>query len=504
MDSSVTLDELAGVMKDLGMSGEEAALYKGVVEANIANVAACDAFAWPEEAEVTRQWRKPTDEENPYGAWYVQTDIRTSRTGRLAGVRVAVKDNLLLAGVPLMNGTSILEGYVPDVDAEIIRRMLEEGATIVGKTVCEAYCFSGGSHTSATGAVRNPHNPAHAAGGSSSGSAVVVAAGEVDAAIGCDQGGSIRMPASFCGIVGMKPTWGLIPYTGILGMNPNIDHTGPMTRTVAENARLLEVLAGLDGEDSRQLDVPADPVAYSEALGQGDLSGLKVGIVREGFGLPMSEPDVDASVRRAAQSLGDLGAEVSEVSIPLHAQAGAVTFGSIQAITTSMFNLDGCLLERPDLVPRGFVEKQSTWRDHADELPANVKTVLITSEIVRRRAGYQYLAQTQIGVRLLRQAYDKALKEVDVLVMPTTPMKATVLPEADASPEVVTGLAFAPLANTSAFNQTHHPALSVPCGLVDGLPVGMMLVGRFFEEALLYRIAHGFEEAQDWRERSLG
>ncbi len=495
METTVSEHELAEIMAALGMSAENAGQYVNVVEGNLAGVTACDEFDWPIAEIAERDWHTPAAQDNPYGAWYVRTQIDGSPGGRLAGMKIAVKDNLLLAGVPLMNGTTILEGYVPDVDAEIVTRMLNEGASVVGKTVCEAYCFSGGSHTSSPAMVRNPHDPSRSAGGSSSGSGVVVATGEVDAAIGCDQGGSIRMPSSFCGVVGMKPTWGLVPYTGVLGMNPNIDHTGPMTASVADNARLLEVLAGRDGEDSRQSDVPVDLPVYTDALNADDLAGLRVGVVAEGFGLPTSEPDVDAAVRAAAASLGDLGADVTEISIPMHAQAGAVTFGSIQAITTSMFNLDGCILERPDLVPAGFVEKQRGWRERADELPANVKSFLITSEILRRRAGYRYVAQAALGTRLLRAAYDQALADVDVLVMPTTPMKATPLPEGDISPEEVVGLAFGPLANTSAFNQTHHPALSLPCGQSDGLPIGMMLVGRFFEEELLYRVAHAYEQA---------
>ncbi len=501
MDTRLTPEELGEIMAALGMDAADAPLYQGIVQANLATVVDVDSFAWPVNEPVERVYATPPAAENPHGAWYVRTDVRTQEAGGLAGMRIAVKDNLLMAGVPLMNGTTILEGYVPEEDAEIITRMLDAGATIVGKTVCEAYCFSGGSHTSAPAAVTNPHDPDRSAGGSSSGSGVVVATGEVDAAIGCDQGGSIRMPASFCGIVGMKPTWGLVPYTGILGMSPNIDHTGPMTADVADNARLLEVLAGRDGADSRQIDSPLEAVAYTDALNRSDLDGLRIGILREGFGLPSSEHDVDAAVRAAAMSLTTLGADVSDVSVPMHAQAGTLTFGSVQAMTTSMFDLDGCLTERPDHVPRSYIEKQHEWRARAHELPANVKVMLISSEVLKRRAGYRYLAQARVGVRLLRDAYDAALAQVDALVLPTTPMKATRLPGPDATPEIVTGLAFAPVANTSPFNLTHHPAISLPCGLSEGLPVGMMLVARRYDEALLYRIAHAFEQAQDWRTR---
>jgi len=501
MDTSVSVAELAEVMTSLGMSGSDAESYRGLVESNLEVAASTEGMATPEREPVARRWSRPEPDDNPLGAWYVRTDITGNGAGRLAGMRIAVKDNLLLAGVPLMNGTSILEGYTPDVDSEIITRMLNEGATITGKTVCEAYCFSGGSHTSATGPVRNPHNRDHSAGGSSSGSGVVVANGEVDAAIGCDQGGSVRMPSSFCGIVGMKPTWGLVPYTGILGMNPNIDHTGPMTADVKTNAKLLEVLAGPDGEDSRQLNLPAGPFAYTDQLASTDLSGIRIGIVGEGFGLPTSDVNVDAKVRAAALSLAALGAEVSDLSVPMHAQSGVALFGAMQAITTSMFGLDGCLIERPDVVPESYIAAQHGWREQADDLPANVKTVLIYSEIMRRRAGYKYLARAMQGVRLLREAYDDALARVDLLAMPTTPMTATRLPASDASPEEVTALAFGPVANTSAFNNTHHPAISIPCGMSEGLPVGMMLVGRFYDEALIYRVAHAFEQAEDWQNR---
>lgn len=494
MSVSITDEEMVEVMVSLGMSGEDAGLYKGLVEANMAVAEAGGALGASPPVLIEREWRYPEPEENPFGAWYVRTNLVGAAQGKLAGKSVVVKDNLLLAGVPLMNGTSILDGYIADVDAQIVTRMLNAGATIIGKSVCEAYCFSGGSHTSATGFVRNPRKPSHSAGGSSSGSAALIAAGEVDLAIGCDQGGSIRMPASFSGIVGMKPTWGLVPYSGILGMNPSIDHTGPMTATVADNALLLEVLAGKDGEDTRQIDVPDKPVAYTDALGSRDLTGICVGIVAEGFGLPSSEADVDATVRAAANRFSELGATVMEISIPAHAQAGAITFGATQAITTSMFSLDGCLIERPDSVPVSYIEHQSHWRERADELPANVKFSLISGELLRRRHGYSLVARAKQGVRQIREDYNKALTDVDVLIMPTTPMKATPLPRPDASPEEVVGLAFGPLANTSVFNNTHHPAISVPCGVADDLPIGMMLVGRHFDEALLYKLAHAFEQ----------
>src|SRR5947207_2972610 len=197
--------------------------------------------------------RRPTSEENPHGAWYVKTEVPGGGSGKLAGKRIALKDNICLAGVPMMNGASTLEGYVPDVDATIVTRMLDAGGTILGKVHCEYFCFSGGSHTSAAGPVHNPRKMGYYAGGSSSGSAAVVAAGEVEMAIGGDQGGSIRIPAAYCGVYGLKPTHGLVPYTGVFPIENTLDHTGPMTAHVADNTLLADVLAGPAGLDPRQV-----------------------------------------------------------------------------------------------------------------------------------------------------------------------------------------------------------------------------------------------------------
>ena len=239
----------------------------------------------------------PSGEENPYNAWYVKTSIQGAPEGKLTGKRIAIKDNVLVAGVPMMNGASTLEGYVPEIDATIVTRILDAGGEIVGKSHCEYFCLSGGSHTNATAPVHNPHKMGYSAGGSSSGSAALVAAGAVDMAIGGDQGGSIRIPASYCGIYGMKPTHGLVPYTGIMPIEIYVDHTGPMTANVTDNALLLEVLAGPDGYDPRQYNVKTQ--AYTDLLA-GGAAGMKIAVVTEGFGHANSEPDVDAKVDTSA------------------------------------------------------------------------------------------------------------------------------------------------------------------------------------------------------------
>jgi len=251
-----TMEEMRAVATELGfvnMADGDLAQHLKMMEGGFQAYNLVDQM--PDELPEVRYprtpGRRPMPEENPYSAWYVKSHIAGAASGPLAGKAVAIKDNICVAGVPMMNGASTLEGYVPDVDATVVTRILDAGGSVAGKTVCEYFCFSGGSHTSSTGPVHNPHRHGYAAGGSSSGSAAAVAAGDVPMALGGDQGGSIRMPAAFCGVYGMKPTHGLVPYTGIMPIELTIDHTGPITATVADNALLLEVLAGPDGLDPR-------------------------------------------------------------------------------------------------------------------------------------------------------------------------------------------------------------------------------------------------------------
>jgi len=490
-------EEIEGIARELGLHFDAAdtTFFQQLLAPFAATPALLDAQ--PDELPPVRYPRtpgvRPAAGENALGAWYVKTRIEGAAKGPLAGRSVALKDNVLVAGVPMMNGTTLLEGYLPPVDATIVARILDAGATITGKAVCESWCFSGGSHTSDTGPVRNPHDLSRSAGGSSSGSAALVAAGEVDMAIGCDQGGSIRVPASFCGVVGMKPTHGLVPYTGILSLEPTIDHAGPITRSVADNALLLQAIAGPDGFDPRQAAVRTDD--YVAALGRG-AEGLRIGVLREGFGHASSEPDVDASVRAALARMKRLGAKVEEVSLPIHPMAAALLFPIQQAGAFLLFQADGCALGQEDLFVPSLTDRLRGWRERADSLPDTVKFLLLGTELLRRRHGFRYYAKAMNLLRRVRAAYDDLLSRVDLLALPTTPMKAPPLPPPGASREASIEAAFAPPANTMVFDFTHHPALSLPCGESRGLPIGMMLVGRRWEEATLYRAAHAFEEAR--------
>src|SRR5258708_9535957 len=209
--------------------------------------------------------------------------MRGSQRGGVEGKKVGVKDNICVAGVPMMNGSQVLEGYVPDVDAAVVTCILETGGTVAGKAACEDLCFSAGSHTCATGPIRNPHNPADSAGGSSGGSAALVAAGEVEMALGGDQGGSIRTPSCWCGVYGLKPTWGLVPLTGAMPIAYAVDHCGPIGASTADVARLLTAIAGPDPHDPRTaLARTADYMAALQAV----VKGLTIGVLKEGFGHP--------------------------------------------------------------------------------------------------------------------------------------------------------------------------------------------------------------------------
>jgi amidase len=441
--------------------------------------------------------RRPLPEENPYGAWYVKTEIAGAAAGKLAGKKVALKDNICLAGVPMMNGASTLEGYVPEIDATVATRILEAGGTIVGKTVCEYFCFSGGSHTSASGPVHNPRRIGYSAGGSSSGSGAVVAAGEVPMALGGDQGGSIRIPASFCGIYGLKPSWGLVPYTGIMPIELTLDHTGPMTATVEDNALMLEVLAGPDGLDPRQYGGVAKP--YREALGRG-AGGLKIAVVEEGFGHPQSMPQVDAIVREAAQRFRGLGAAVDTISIPLHQAGGAIwlPIASEGALMQMMLG-NGFGFNWQGLYVTSLLDRHSAWRERADELSDTLKNTMLLGHYAVTRYRGHYYAKAQNLVRRLRRAYDEILVRYNLLLMPTLPIVAPPLPAADAAVAEILQRGFGMLANTAQFDCTHHPAMSLPCGMVDGLPVGMMLVAKAFDEETIYRAAAAFEKGVDWQ-----
>jgi amidase len=346
--------------------------------------------------------------------------------------------------------------------------------------------------------VHNPRAWGHTPGGSSTGSGALVAAGEVDMATGGDQAGSIRIPASLSGVVGIKPTWGLVPYTGIMGMDATIDHAGPLTATVAENALFLEVMAGPDGLDSRQGGAKLDK--YTKAIGQ-PIKGLKIAVVKEGIGQYDSHPDVDKRVRAAAKKLESLGCKITEISIPWHPNGVSIWSAiALEGTYQALFNGAGLGRNVEGVYTVSLAARLASLRDRANELPHTVKVgMLLGAYTDRYYQGYFYYKSQNLR-RRLRAAYDAALTEHDLLLMPTTRVMASKIPPADADLPAIMQHSWEQIGNTCPFNVTHHPAISVPCGLGEGdRPIGLMLVAKHWQESTLYRAADAFERANDWK-----
>jgi len=436
----------------------------------------------------------PRPEENRLGAWAWRVRIEGASSGPLHGRTVAVKDNVAVAGVPMRNGTVLLDGYVPDEDATVVQRVLDAGATILGKSVCESLCFSGGSHTADSGPVRNPYDPSRSAGGSSSGSAALVAAGEVDLAIGGDQGGSVRIPSCWSGIYGLKPSWGLVPYTGAFPIELSLDHLGPMARSTHDVALLLGVLAGPDGLDPRQR-AGMTGGDYLGELGAG-VDGMRLALVREGFGIEgLSEQDVDEAVGQAARAYAKLGAKVEEVSIPWHRDAMPVWNAvALEGATAIMVAGSSIAHGAKGHYATGMVDVfGANRRANGERLSETVKLTVLAGRWMAEAHHGRYYAKAQNLARVAAGAYDAVLAEHDLLVMPTLPLKATPIPAADAPLEEQVARALEMIPNTAPFDVTGHPAMNVPCAMSAGLPVGMMLVGRHGDERTILRAAHAYE-----------
>jgi amidase len=484
---------LAELAHHLGLSDAELAGFAPAVASTFASSDAVEAlYRRTAPSAPERAWSAG---EHPLGAWYVTTDIAGAAEGPLAGRTVAIKDNVCVAGVPMMNGSATVEGFVPTRDATAVTRLLAAGATVAGKSVCEDLCFSGASFTSKPAPVRNPWDPTRNAGGSSSGSAVLVATGEVDLALGGDQGGSVRIPSSFSGTVGHKPTWGLVPYTGAFPIEQTIDHLGPITRSVADAALMLNVLAGPDGLDPRQ---PASitPVDYVAALAE-SAAGLRIGVVTEGFGHPNSDPGVDAAVRDAVQVLAGAGLTVDEVSIPWHLDAMhvwnviATEGAAYQMVDGNAYGMNWKGLYDPELIEHYQRQRLARGAEHSK----TVKLVAMSGRHTFDVGGGRYYAMAQNLAFEVTAAYDAALADHDVLVMPTLPYTARPIPADDADLGTYLDTALSMIANTAPFDVSGHPACSVPTALVDGLPAGLMIVGRQFDDATVLRVAHTYEQA---------
>lgn len=452
--------------------------------------------ASPPALETRDGGARPAPGEDPFNAIVRRCSVKGRTSGKLSGKRLGLKDNISVAGVPMTCGSRVLEGYTPDRDATVVRRLLNEGAEIVAILNMDDFAFSAGGQTSCYGPTLNPHDPDRVAGGSSGGSAAALYYEDIDLTIGGDQGGSIRVPSSWCGVVGLKPTHGLVPYTGIVGIDQVVDHAGPMGRSAADVALLLEVIAGKDPLDPRQREVPVEP--YTRILGKG-LRGLRIGLLKEGFGHEGAEPDVEAAVRVAVNVLRDGGASVEEVSNPSHLKAGGIAWALFTEGMSALLRGNGLGHHW-----QGFydvhlgAELGTRRRERGQGFPPTLKLALLAGEYLHEHHHGRYYGTAQNLRGALRESYDRLFEHVDVLAMPTTPMKAH-RRDPEPVPWVIVPKGWNMLGNTVPFNVTGHPALSVPCKKSAGLPVGLMLVGRCFEDGTLLRAADAFERCVDWR-----
>lgn len=433
----------------------------------------------------------PESGDDPYNVWITRCRVEGADSGPLADWKVGVKDNIAVGGVEMTCGSQVMEGFTPRRDATVVSRLLDAGATVVGKTNMDDMAFTGNGHSSAFGPTRNPHDDSRLAGGSSGGSAVAVRQGEVKIALGGDQGGSIRAPAAWTGVVGHKPTHGLVPYTGAVGIENTIDHCGPLAPDVETAARTLSVLAGRDPADPRQPQrVPTE--RYQDALDR-DAASLSVAVVEEGFGRPGGEPEVNESVHGAVDQLEDAGATVESVSVPMHADA-------MDIYTVALAEGFLASVEGEGLGHNWKGEYDTDWirafgdarRVRGGYFPPSVKLTLLMGGYVREETqSLSYAKAMNLRNRLTR-SYDSLLSEFDVVAMPTTPMRAKrYKPDADVFEFIAD--AWVNLANTSAFNMTGHPSISVPVEPADGLPVGLMVTGGQFDDATVLAAGRAIE-----------
>jgi amidase len=438
---------------------------------------------------------RPSPKDNPFNGIVRTCSVSSQSTnGALSGMRIGIKDTVCIAGIPMTCASRLLYDYVPDIDATIVSRILKAGGHITAILNTDDFAFSGGGHTSTYGVGLNPENSEHTAGGSSCGSAIAAAVGMVDIAIGGDQGGSIRIPSAWSGIIGLKPTHGLVPYTGIVGFDQTIDHIGPMARTVEDIALMLGVIAGKDNTclDPRQPDSIKVP-DYAASL-TGDIKGLRIALIEEGFGTPESMKEVDESVRKAAQYLAHLGAEVTEVSVPDHRKVVPIWNSiAIEGGITSFYNGHAAYQNKGYYNPRLMSAMSRAIKTNGGDFSASAKLGALVGHYVKDQYHGVFYGRAQNMSRALTASYDNVLQEFDLVLMPTTPQTAHKVPpnvEEDRKQYVAHALNM--VRNTAAFDLTGHPSISVPCRDVKGLPVGLMLTGSHFDEATVLRAAHAY------------
>ncbi len=420
---------------------------------------------------------------------------RKNRGGRLSGIPVAIKDLVCVKGEPTTCASRILEGFKPPYNATVIEKLITEGAIIFGKTNMDEFAFGSSCENSSYFPTLNPWDLERIPGGSSGGSAAVVAADEAIMALGSDTGGSIRQPACLCGIVGMKPTYGRVSRYGLIAFASSLDQIGPMTKDVYDAALLLSVIAGFDEMDSTSANIPVPN--YPDFL-INDVKGMKIGIPKEYFVAGMDK-EVEVSVKEAIGLYKKLGAQIVEISLPHTEYAVSVYY--IVATAEASSNL-----ARFDGVQYGYRSKTS---GNVLEMYENTRGEGFGAEAKRRimlgtyvlSSGYYdayYLRALKVRT-LIKRDFDEAFKRCDCILTPTSPTAAFKVGEKRDDP---LSMYLSDIFTISA-NLAGLPAISIPCGFTkNNLPVGMQLIGKPFDEGTLFRIAYTYEKNTDWHKRS--
>jgi len=443
-----------------------------------------------------RSWSDPA--EDPYNAINVACDVPPTKdhSGLLDGLTVGVKDNIMVANVPMTGSSKVMQGFVPSADAVLIERIREAGGHITAKTnLMEFAAGRENTELTPTKLARNPHNKKYWAGGSSGGSATAVGRGTVDVALGTDTGGSIRAPAAYCGIVGLKPTYGLVPLHGVIENTYSQDHVGPMTNTVEQAARVLAAIAGKTRHDPSSLQAAALEEYrigdYFEAVQEPiDPEELTVGILKEGLNADAVSSGIEAQTKQAINRLSDEGVTVETVSIEHFEYERSVKNVVSHVELAAHWRAGGAAYRRS---PGKSVDEeyQSSFASRIESLNEALgvgykSRLMIGAKIISEENGRLY-TRAQAARDLLRAEYDAALADVDVLVSPTRPVTA---PRAD---EGKVGKGVDTSVNTRGADVTRLPAITLPNGFVDGLPAGLQLIGPAFREDTLLSAAECVE-----------
>jgi aspartyl-tRNA(Asn)/glutamyl-tRNA(Gln) amidotransferase subunit A len=414
--------------------------------------------------------------------------------GPLAGIPIAIKDNISTKGIQTTCASKILTGYIPPYDAHVIEKLKEAGAIIIGKTNMDEFAMGSSTETSFYGPTLNPWDTDRVPGGSSGGSAAAVAGGEAPLSLGSDTGGSVRCPASFCGVMGLKPTYGVISRYGLISYANSLEQIGPFGTCVRDVANLFDVIAGFDPRDSTSVNRDEN---YSSAL-KNDVKGMKIGIPQEYFG-EGTDKNVERSVRDAINTLEGLGATTIEVKMPNTKYALSAYY--IIAMSEASSNL-----ARFDGMRYGLRVEDSDWHTTFSQ----VRAAGFGDEVKRRillgtyalSAGYHdkyYLKALKIRT-LIKQDFERAFADVDVLIAPTMPYPAFKIGEKIDDPISL----FLSDVDTVPVNLAGVPSISVPCGFSNGLPIGMQVIGKHFDEASILRTAFAFEENTDFHTQQPG